>query len=177
MKRSGIIRKIDNLGRLVIPREVRKLLNLNPGDEMEIFVGENNDVVFRKTNMEFCIDSYAYELGNKLYASMNTPVWVVSKTNVLEVFGASENLIGDALTAEVKALLDKKHYTSFNGGNGIKLSERSENFFAEIIMPVIKDGQSVGGVIITSQEYNFDMSHLKFLRLAVGILELAINEK
>lgn len=172
-----MIRRIDNLGRVVIPREVRKLLDLNSADEMEISVGENNEVVFKKTNIDFDIKNYAYELGNKLYIALNVPTFIVNNDSILEVFGDKNIKVGDKLTEETKSLLLRKHYTSFNGGQGIKITENSDKFFAEIFMPITKNGYSVGGVIIASNDNNFDLSHLKYLRLAVGIMELIIDEK
>lgn len=48
MKATGIVRRIDDLGRVVIPKEIRRTLNIREGDPLEVFVGENGSVVFQK---------------------------------------------------------------------------------------------------------------------------------
>ena len=48
MKATGIVRRIDDLGRVVIPKEIRRTLNIQEGDPLEVFVGENGSVVFQK---------------------------------------------------------------------------------------------------------------------------------
>lgn len=176
MKRSGMIRKIDNLGRIVIPREIRKLLDLNTADEMEIFVGENNEVVFRKTNVEFSMQQYADKLGAKIYASLGVPTFVTNQSEILKVFGEANVEENKPLSAEAKKLVNLRHYTSFNGGMGISLCDNGKKYYAQIFMPILLGGVSVGSVIICGED-NFDLSHLKYLRLAVWVLEIILNEK
>lgn len=176
MKRSGMIRKIDNLGRIVIPREIRKLLDLNTADEMEIFVGENNEVVFKKTNVDFSIEQYADKLGAKIYASLGVPTFVTNQSEILKAFGESNVDAPTRLLDGAKKLVNLKHYTSFNGGTGISLWENGKKYYAQIFMPILKGSVPVGSVIICGDD-NFDLSHLKYLRLAVWVLEIIINEK
>ncbi len=48
MKATGIVRKVDELGRLVIPKELRRIYSINEGDPVEIFTGENETIILRK---------------------------------------------------------------------------------------------------------------------------------
>lgn len=48
MKATGIVRKMDDLGRIVIPMEMRRTLNIAEGDSLEVFVGEGGLIIFRK---------------------------------------------------------------------------------------------------------------------------------
>lgn len=50
MKATGIVRRIDDLGRVVIPKEVRRTMNIREGDPLEIFLDEDGAVVFKKYN-------------------------------------------------------------------------------------------------------------------------------
>ena len=57
MKATGIVRRIDELGRVVIPREIRRNLGIKESDPLEIFVGEDNSVCFRKRSNDNILDS------------------------------------------------------------------------------------------------------------------------
>ncbi len=173
MKRSGIIRKIDNLGRIVIPREIRSLLELKTGDEMEISV-ENNAVVFVKTNMDFCLEKYAERLGKKVHDTLKVATFITGKDEVLAAFG--ESLDGVKLTKTAKEIVSLPHYTSFNGGAGVTITENGKKYYAEIFVPILKNGVSVGSVIIGGDD-NFTLSDLKYLRLGASVLEIIVNEK
>lgn len=173
MNRSGIIRKIDNLGRVVIPKEIRKLLNLNIQDEMEVYVSENNEVVFRKVNVDFNINTFAYNVGKSIFDALNEITIVTSTDKIIATFG--DTIENSELTNEAKSIIEKHNYTSYNGGNTISLVEDSPSYFAQIFMPIIKDDRSVGSVIIASKDKNFDLSHLRYLRLATSVVELLIN--
>ena len=48
MKSTGFVREIDNLGRLIVPKDVRRQLNINEGDTFEIFVDDENNIIFKK---------------------------------------------------------------------------------------------------------------------------------
>ena len=58
MKATGIIRRIDDLGRIVIPKEIRKNLRLKNGENLEIFIDENENIILRKYNKRSCSKYY-----------------------------------------------------------------------------------------------------------------------
>ena len=173
MNRSGIIRRIDNLGRVVIPKEIRKLLNLNIQDEMEVYVNEKNEVVFKKVKVDFNMDTFAYNVGKSIFDALNEITIITSTEKILAVFG--DEMQNCDLSNVAKEIVNKQNYTSYNGGNTILIAEDVPKYFAEIFMPIIKNDRSVGSVIIASKDKNFDLSHLRYLRLATSVVELLIN--
>lgn len=55
MRATGIIRRVDDLGRIVIPKEIRETLRIEDGEPMELFI-EDNGVFFRKYSVKDCMD-------------------------------------------------------------------------------------------------------------------------
>lgn len=173
MKRSGIIRKIDDLGRIVIPMEIRKLLGINLKDDMEFYINDSNEVVIKRVNVNYNLSSIASTVADYIFDTLKEPTFVTNCSSVLGVKG--ENLSDFTLTERAKDVVQNQNYTSFNGGNAIEIVENL-GYYAEIFMPIKKDNAVIGAVIVASKTDNFNIEHLRYLKLAVGILEIFINE-
>ena len=173
MKRSGIIRKIDNLGRIVIPMEIRKLLNINLQDDMEFYINENNEVVIKRVSISYNFNDIASIVCDKVYSSINEPTFVTNLQQIISFKG--DDIVDLDLSSTAKEIVKKPNFTSFNGGNGVEITS-DKSYYAEIFMPIIKDKMVVGSIIVASKSNNFELQHIRYLKLAVGILEIFINE-
>lgn len=63
MKATGIIRRIDDLGRIVVPKEIRKQIGIKEGEPLELFIDENNDIVFSRLNNRYKLEVWAHPYG------------------------------------------------------------------------------------------------------------------
>lgn len=96
MKATGIVRRIDDLGRVVIPKEIRRTLNIREGDPLEIFVGENGSVVFQKYETP-AEDKAAFANALPMRAT-SAKFSIENKTTTCEVVSNNSRRIGTATT-------------------------------------------------------------------------------
>lgn len=99
MRVTGIVRRIDDLGRVVIPKEIRRTLNIQEGDPLEVFVGENGSVVFQKyeTPTEDKA-AFAQKWLENNALSMRAKFSIENKTTTCEVVSNNSRRIGTATT-------------------------------------------------------------------------------
>lgn len=102
MKATGIVRRIDDLGRVVIPKEIRRTLNIQEGDPLEVFVGENGSVVFQKyetpTEDKAAFAQKWLENNALSMRATSAKFSIENKTTTCEVVSNNSRRIGTATT-------------------------------------------------------------------------------
>jgi AbrB family transcriptional regulator (stage V sporulation protein T) len=91
MKATGIIRRIDDLGRIVIPKEIRKNLRIKEGDNLEVFV-QNEEIILRKYSMMNKINDLAQELTDAIYTFMKHSIFITDTDQVVAGSGPLKKL-------------------------------------------------------------------------------------
>ena len=176
MQETGIVRRIDELGRVVIPKEMRKTLRIKEGDPLEIYTDKDN-LVFRKYSPITSISDFAKivadgieELTEKVcLITDNDVILYVSKFRMKETLGKniSNNL--------VEVLKNRKSVIScrMDGGTIIPICE-NEDFQMEnqIIVPIISGGDCFGACILFDKDKSskFNSSDVKFVQLGASFL-------
>lgn len=150
MKATGIVRRIDDLGRVVIPKEIRRTMRIKEGSPLEIFTSREGEVIFKKYSpvgelSEF-VDIYA-ETINK--STKNTAL-ITDKDMIVAVSGEHKKKLYDKkITEDLDTLLEKRSpYVYKIGDKRIRICEDTENCHAGIVYPVIADSDVVGGIIV-----------------------------
>lgn len=106
MNTTGIIRHIDNLGRVVIPREIRKTLNLQVNDPLEFIAGEDGLYLKKRASLS----SHLSFLGGMIRAlrySVGTPVYLSDRNRILDVAGADLEVRDSALPEEIRQAIKR----------------------------------------------------------------------
>ena len=85
MKATGIVRRIDDLGRIVIPKEIRRTLRIREGDPLEIYTEKDGEVIFKKYSPMGELSSYAAEICESLYKSTGGTVAVCDRDSMIAV--------------------------------------------------------------------------------------------
>ncbi len=89
MKATGIVRRIDDLGRVVIPKEIRRIMRIREGDPLEIFVSNEGEVIFKKYSPISELGSIAAQYCEVLYRTAGFPVLITDRDHVVAVSGIS----------------------------------------------------------------------------------------
>ena len=90
MKATGIVRRIDDLGRVVIPKEIRRTLRIREGDPLEIFTGKDGEVVFKKYSPFSELTNFAAEYAASLHAVAGLPCAIADRDNVIAFAGGGK---------------------------------------------------------------------------------------
>ena len=90
MKATGIVRRIDDLGRVVIPKEIRRTMRIREGDPLEIFTDNDGEVIFKKYSPIGELSSFAGQYGEVLFKTGGYPVIICDRDHVISVAGVSK---------------------------------------------------------------------------------------
>src|SRR4051794_17595655 len=104
MKATGIVRRIDDLGRVVIPKEIRRTLRIREGDPLEIFVDRDGEVILKKYSPISELSDFAKEYAEALFDSLGNPVLICDRDSYIALAGSSKK---DYLNKNISDLVEK----------------------------------------------------------------------
>ncbi len=184
MKATGIVRRIDDLGRVVIPKEIRRNLRIREGDPLEIFVDKDGEIILKKYSPIGELGDFAKEYADSISTSTEQFVCITDRDNIIAVSGAPKR---DFLGKPIGRLIEKSmserrtfvnNYSDLNTlskEGSIVADDRGEEnyrFAAEVVAPIIAQGDSIGAVVICSKEKrpSFGLMEHKLAETAAGFL-------
>ncbi|WP_019123157.1 stage V sporulation protein T [Brevibacillus massiliensis] len=174
MKATGIVRRIDDLGRVVIPKEIRRTLRIREGDPLEIFVDRDGEVILKKYSPIGELGDFAKEYADSLYESLNHIVLISDRDTVIAVSGASKKEYMDKPIGNIveKSLEDRKSRVEKNSGQYEICRDLPENYSSFVVAPIVAGGDPIGAVILLSKSDTAKMSdlELKMAETAAGFL-------
>ncbi len=150
MTTSGIIRRIDELGRIVIPKEIRKNLRIKNGDNLEIlFEGEN--ILLRKYSQIENLENIANIYADSFNQVLKYNVIITDTDKVVAISGGlkSKYLNGD-ISSDVSRIIERRENNLSRKKSRISICEGTEEEGYYVYAPIINNGDSIGAVIILS---------------------------
>lgn len=154
MKATGIVRRIDDLGRVVIPKEIRRTMRIREGDPLEIFTDHEGEVIFKKYSPISELAGVAAQYAEALNKTTNLSIVIIDKDAVVAAAGASKKEIVDQkISRELESLLENRQlYTWKENDAVIPITDRAEKYFVRAAMPIFTEGDIIGAVTITGSE-------------------------
>ncbi|SFJ64514.1 AbrB family transcriptional regulator, stage V sporulation protein T [Paenibacillus sp. UNC496MF] len=158
MKATGIVRRIDDLGRVVIPKEIRRIMRLRDGDPIEIFANGDGSISMKKYQAIGNMADFAKEYAESLFESTGHYVLITDMDNVVAVGGLKRPYLPDEIGPTIRDAMESRRSTlKFNGDQVFYAVEftagNKEQVAAYVMTPIIVDGGSVGCIVIFSREH------------------------
>lgn len=157
MKSTGIIRRIDDLGRVVIPKEIRKNLNIKENDSLEIFIDGENIILKKYSNL-----SKVEKLFNKYINILNeitsNSVIITDREKVLATTKKEEKLIGKEISDYLDNILESRNKVLSNDNRGLEITKGNILEGNYYILPMIVNSDINGLIIIISNNEISDLS-------------------
>ena len=128
MKATGIVRRIDDLGRVVIPKEIRRTMRIREGDPLEIYTSNDGEVIFKKYSPIGEMSEHAAQVADIMHRLAGCPVAIFDRDHVVSVSGAAKKeWNARRVSPELEDLMEqRKMYYAENGASGIeKLQTKS----------------------------------------------------
>ena len=175
MKATGIVRRIDELGRVVIPKEIRSTLRLKSGDPLEIFT-ERDELMLKKYSPIASLEKFSEGTAKSLNDLSGHLAVICDTDGVLYAAGTGKReLFGKSLSAEMDKILEgRRSYAASEaeGGNIVPITEGGDNATAQVIVPIVSGGDCIGAValISTRQGDKIEAAAAKLAQLAADIL-------
>ena len=149
---SGIIRRIDELGRIVIPKEIRKSLRIKNGDNLEILV-DNDEIKLRKYSEIETLEHVANMYTKSFYNVLKYNIIVTDTDRIISISGPLKNKYEDKEISEdiIKSIDHRDNYIE-RKKKDLKLTDESSEFCYYTFSTIISNGDSIGSVIILSTD-------------------------
>ncbi len=148
MKATGIVRRIDDLGRVVIPKEIRRTMRIREGDPLEIYTDRDGEVIFKKYSPIVELNAFAAEYAETLQKTAGVPIFICDRDAIIAVSGASKREYLDRkISRALEEILDSRSlYVRGNGKETISLTDDGSHYVSSA-MPIIAEGDITGAVI------------------------------
>ncbi len=177
MKATGIVRRIDDLGRVVIPKEIRRTLRIREGDPLEIFTDREGQVILKKYSPIGELNQFSAEYCQSLHENSNHVALISDRDTIIAVSGASKKeYLDKRISPDLEKITEgRTTYTSNENNKPIKIyyeDEGDNEYSAQVITPVVLQGDPIGAVILLSKDSNVKMGELEvaLLETAAGFL-------
>lgn len=154
MKATGIVRRIDDLGRVVIPKEIRRTLRIREGDPLEIFVDRTGEVILKKYSPISELGHFATEYAEALFDSLHHPVLICDRDEIITSAGVSKkDYLNKRIGTHVSGAIEDRSLIFEAESSNIEVIEGQEEVVnSYCISPIIANGDSIGCVIMFSKE-------------------------
>lgn len=166
MRATGIVRRIDELGRVVIPKEIRRTLRIREGDPLEIYTDHDGEVVLKKYSPIGEIAAIAKDYTDSLFRTLGHIALISDRDAVVAVTGASKkDSFEKVLSTEADQVLKDRVSVLKNISEGDRLlplvpDDDASQYTAQIICPIIADAEVVGGLMLLSKESGVKMTNV-----------------
>ena len=172
MKATGMIRRVDELGRIVIPKEIRKSLRMKEGTPIEIFMGTDDDIVLKKYSPLKELNDYALEAVEAIFTSLEYPTLLVDKDEVLQVSGVNKTeYINKPISNSIEKIILDRKVTLLNKLENATMceiiKEDNSEYTSQIIVPINASGDILGAIILFSKEESVVFRELEVKTLSV----------
>lgn len=168
MKATGIVRRIDDLGRVVIPKEIRRTLRIREGDPLEIFTDREGGVILKKYSPIGELSDFAKEYTESLQQSIGNIVCISDKDSIIAVSGAPKKEYMDKrISEDIERVMEERKTVvrrAKSEGKGYPIysdEDDGSKYSSQVISPIIAEGDPIGAVIIFSKEPDVVMGDLE----------------
>ena len=176
MKATGIVRRIDDLGRVVVPKEIRRTLRIREGDPLEIFTDREGEIILKKYSPIGELGQFAGQYAEALAQSSGCLVCITDRDHVIAAAGSGKkDFEGKPISKQMETAIEERE-SSVAGKNEknykkITLDDRDEHH-AQAVSTIICEGDAIGAVILSQKEEKEKLGHteLKLAMVAAGFL-------
>jgi len=175
LKATGIVRRIDDLGRVVIPKEIRRTLRIREGDPLEIFTDREGEIILKKYSPIGELGAFAREYAESLAQTSGHITCIVDKDQIIAVSGGAKKELLDKHISEamekaiharsaVAATRKDPHFVPILEDDGTEL------YSHELISPIIAEGDALGAIVLLSPDRAMGDVESKLAQAAAGFL-------
>ena len=150
MKATGIVRRVDDLGRIVIPKEIRRTLKIREGDPLEIYTEKDGGVIFRKYSPMGDLQDFASQICESIGANTGHVAAVADRDSIIALHGAPKrDLMDKPNSRELDKLMEqRKNYRYQSGDTLLRAAEGADKYHLGVAAPILSQGDLMGCVML-----------------------------
>lgn len=175
MKATGIVRRIDDLGRIVIPKEIRRTLRIREADPLEIYTDREGEIILKKYSPIGEMGTFAKQYAESM-AQVSGHIAIISdRDQFIAVSGGMKNILGKSISKDLEEKINNRESVVATKGdrNFIPVCREAEDEYQhEAISPIICEGDVIGSVILLEMDHKSKMGEVeqKLIQSAAGFL-------
>lgn len=174
MKATGIVRRIDDLGRVVIPKEIRRTLHIREGDPLEIYTEKDGEVIFKKYSPMGDLSDFATQICESMGKNTGHIAAVADRDAIIALAGAPKRELMDKRNSqELEQLMQqRKPYRYTPGDTKLRPAESVERYFLGVAAPILSEGDLMGCVMLLMDDKDAppDEGEQKLAQTVAGFL-------
>ncbi|MFC5543228.1 MAG: stage V sporulation protein T [Bacilli bacterium] len=153
MKATGIVRRIDDLGRVVIPKEIRRTMRIREGDPLEIYTDREGEVILKKYSPINDLGEFAKEYVESLYETIGTPALISDRDEMIAVAGLSKkDYTNRRLSSFAEDFMKQRSVVLEKNETTIELVPgQFEQVKSYCVAPIVANGDTIGAVYLLSK--------------------------
>lgn len=153
MKATGIVRRIDDLGRVVIPKEIRRTMRIREGDPLEIYTTREGEVIFKKYSLIGGLEDFAAQFCDTLSRSTAFTAAIADRDSIIAVAGSGKReLLGKQLSGQLEALLESREVYRSEVTPSLPVTDSSDSYTVAVAAPILSSGDVLGLVLFLTAE-------------------------
>ena len=174
MKATGIVRRIDDLGRVVIPKEIRRTMRIREGDPLEIYTDADGEVIFKKYSPIGELAQFSAQYCEVLSRATNLPVLITDRDHVVTCNGISKkDTIDRRISEELEELIESRSiYIASDTEKRELFALKGSDKLVAVAYPIIGSGDVSGAVVLMRGEENLypNPTDIKLTQVAATFL-------
>lgn len=152
MKATGIVRRIDDLGRVVIPKEIRRTMRIREGDPLEIYTDKDGGVIFKKYSLMGGLSDFAVQMCDTLHKTTGRVAVITDRDTCIAVAGTARREICDKrVSAELESIMEGRQiYQRKEQEDAMAICEDTDKFLMDVAAPILSEGDVLGCVVFAA---------------------------
>lgn len=152
MKATGVVRRIDDLGRIVIPKEIRRNLRIREGDSLEIYTDGTNSIILKKYSHIENINNFIIHYVDAVYASNKKEIIITDTERIIAAAGNfRKDIIGKKIDLRLDDRIQKKTTQIIEKNEGLEVTDNLVLNSPTILKPISVYGDIIGAVILIGE--------------------------
>lgn len=180
MKATGIVRRIDDLGRVVIPKEIRRTMRIREGDPLEIYTDNNGEVIFKKYSQIGELSLFINQYADVLNKSSGHSVIVCDKDHVIAVAGIPKReILERRISASLEDIMENRNTYVYDDSQANPLQPiEGVDKYCLVAAPIISAGDFTGSIMYIDNDINTNIStsDVKLIEVAATFLGRQMEE-
>lgn len=162
MRATGIVRRIDDLGRVVIPKEIRRTMHIKVGDSLEIYTARDGELIFKKYSPLGELSDFAAHICESLRKSTDGIAAVCDRDSIIAVSGSAKAELSDkSVSSGLSEIMENRN--AYRDGNGTYIpAVDNSSYYISAAAPILSEGDVLGCVAFVSQKDSPPASELEY---------------
>lgn len=188
VRATGIVRRIDDLGRVVVPKEIRRTLRIREGDPLEIYVEHGGEIILKKYSPVNELGDFAREYCDSLFESSGHTALIADREQIVAASGAGKkDFLHQPIGSAVETVMNGRRTEMWNNLSEAKQArlspiqterDMSTGILSQVMSPIIVEGDAIGAVILCTKQPGILMGDIesKLTETAAGFLSKQMSQ-